>query len=252
MWYVEINQLTFAMLFIFCDEKIQTVSTACHYNFSAVAFYQNRFNNSGLRRIRNLKQGGKSLLPQVEQALCNNEGIALISHAIVPAELLPKGAKIKIADIGEVARNDLVWSICMIFTIAKLGLRLLERSWAFKTIDIFYDPKSLMQQHRHLIEQHLRNNLTQRLKWFVVTTNKNLGGKINIRIIKAVEKPQSGSPPDKFQLGVWIADRIVRRYEKITAEKGRGSIITEDITNAVNEILNEYLRCEDDPTNDKQ
>jgi len=97
------------MLCIFCDEKIQTVSTACHYNFSAVAFYQKRFNNSGLRHIRNLKQGGKSLLPQVEQALCNNEGIALISHAVVRAALLPKDAKIKSADIGEVPRNDLVY-----------------------------------------------------------------------------------------------------------------------------------------------
>ena len=67
-----------------------------------------------------------------------------------------------------------------------------------------------------------------------------------------MEKPQSGSPPDKFQLGVWVAERIVRRYEKITAEKGGGSIITEDITNAVNEILIEYLRCEDVPTNDKR
>ena len=190
--------------------KSQRSARTGHYNFSAVAFYQNRFNNSGLSSVKNLRQGGKSLLPQIEQALKNNEGIALISHAVVQARFLLPGAKIKIVGIGEVARNDLVWSICMIFTIAKLGLRLLERSWVFRTIDIFYDSKSLTPQHRDSIEQYLRNNLTQRLKRSVVMSNKNLGGKINVRRIKAGEEsPGQDISPDKFQLGVWLADRMV-------------------------------------------
>jgi hypothetical protein len=233
------------MLYIFCDEDIQPVGVAWHYNFSAVAFYQDRFNSSGVNSVRNLRQGGKSLLPQIEQALRNNEGMALISHTVVPADLLPKGAKIKFDDTVKVARKDVVWSQCMIATIAKLDLRLIKRSWAFKTIDIFYDSKSLTPQYRDLIEQYLRNNLTQRLKRFVARSNKNLGKKINIRIIKAVAKPQSGSPPDKFQLGVWLADRIVRRYEEVASKKAGGSIITEDITNDVNEVLIELFElCE--------
>jgi len=122
------------MLYIFCDEDSQPVGTDWHYSFSAVTFYQERFNNSGLRSIKNLRQGGKSLLPQIERALMDNEGIALISHAVIQARFLLPGAKIKIVDIGEVARKDFIWSICMVFTIAKLGLRLLERSWAFKMI----------------------------------------------------------------------------------------------------------------------
>jgi hypothetical protein len=145
----------------------------------------------------------------------DNGSIALISHAVVQARFLLPGAKIKIVGIGEVARNDLVWSICMIFTIAKLDLRLLARSWAFKTIDIFYDSKSLTPQHRDSIEQYLRNNLTQRLNQSAAMHDKNFGGKIKVRRVKAVGKPRPGSPPDKFQLGVWLADRIVRRYEEV-------------------------------------
>jgi len=57
-----------------------------------------------------------------------------------------------------------------------------------------------------------------------------------------VEKPQSGSPPDKFQLGVWLADRIVRSYEKVSANKDGDSIITLDITKDVNEDLIELLK----------
>ena len=230
------------MLYIFCDEDIQPVGTDWHYNFSAVAFYQNRFNNSGLRSIKNLKQGGKLLLPQIEQALKHNGSTALISHAVVPAELLPKGAKMKIDDTVKVARKDVVWSRCIIFTIAKLGLRLVNCSWAFRTIDIFYDSKSLGQQYRNLIEQYLQKNLTQHLYRSVAMSNKNLGKKINVRRIKAVGKPQPGSLPDKFQLGVWFADRIVRRYEEVAIKKEEDSIITDDITNDVNEDLIELLK----------
>ena len=240
------------MLYIFCDEDIQPVGTDWHYNFSAVAFYQSRFNNSGLSCIRNVRHGGKSLLPQIEQALMDNEGIALISHAVVPADLLPKGVKIQIDDTVKVARKDLVWSQCMILTIANLGLRLIEHSWAFRTIDVFYDSKNLVQQHRNVIEQYIQNNLTQRLNRSAAMHEKNLGGKIKVRGIKAVEKPQPGSPPDKFQLGVWLADRIVRSYKKGTAKKAGGSIITVDFTNDVNEDLIECLSCECNFTNNKR
>lgn len=240
------------MLYIFCDEKIPTVSTAGHYHFSAVAFYQNRFNNSGLNSVRNLRQGGKSLLPQIEQALMDNGGIALISHAVVQTRFLSPGEKIKIVNIGEVAHTDLVWSICMPFTIAKLGLRLLERSWAFRTIDIFYDSKDLKQKNRDSIEQYLRNNVTQHLRRFIEKSDKNLSDKINVRRIQEVKKSPSGSPPDKFQLGVWLADRIVRRNEEVASKKAGGSIITEDITNDVNEVLIELFELCSDYTSNKK
>ena len=270
------------MLYIFCDEKIPTVSTAGHYHFSAVAFYQNRFNNSGLNSVRNLRQGGKSLLPQIEQALMDNGGIALISHAVVQTRFLSPGEKIKIVNIGEVAHTDLVWSICMPFTIAKLGLRLLERSWAFRTIDIFYDSKGLKQKNRDSIEQYLRNNVTQHLRRFIEKSDKNLSDKnklprrkqrgiqsksqlfpsrqaagnlpveINVLRIQEVKKSPSGSPPDKFQLGVWLADRIVRRNEEVASKKAGGSIITEDITNDVNEVLIELFELCSDYTSNKK
>lgn len=197
---------------------------------------------------------GKSLLPQIEQALRNNEGITLISHAVIQARFLLPGAKIKIVDIGEVARNDFIWSICMVFTIAKLGLRLLERSWAFRTIDIFYDSKDLdlKQKNRDSIEQYLRNNVTQHLGRFIEKPDKNLSDKINVRRIQEVKKSPSGSPPDKFQLGVWLADRIVRRNEEVASKKAGGSIITEDITNDVNEVLIELFELCSDYTSNKK
>jgi hypothetical protein len=240
------------MLYIFCDEKIPTVSTAGHYHFSAVAFYQNRFNNSGLNSVGNLRQGGKSLLPQIEQALMDNGNIALISHAVVQTRFLSPGEKIKIVNIGEVAHTDLVWSICMPFTIAKLVLRLLERSWAFRTIDIFYDSKDLKQKNRDSIEQYLRNNVTQHLRRFIEKSDKNLSDKINVRRIQEVKKSPSGYPPGKFQLGVWLADRIVRRNEEVASKKAGGSIITEDITNDVNEVLIELFELCSDYTSNKK
>jgi hypothetical protein len=227
------------MLYIFCDEDIQPVGTDWHYNFSAVAFYQSRFNNSGLSCIRNVRHGGKSLLPQIEQALSHNGSIALISHTVIPAELLPKGAKIKIDDTVKAALKDVVWSWCMISTIAKLVL--LDQSWTFRTIDIFYDFKSLTEHYRDSIKQYIRNNVRQRLNQSVTMFNQNLGGKINVRRIEAVKKPQPGYPPDKFQLGVWLADRIVKSYKKGTAKKAGGLIITVDITNEINEMLIELL-----------
>jgi hypothetical protein len=230
------------MIYIFCDEAISSDSSYWVYLYSAVAFSQRKYKNSGFSRIKRLTKGGPSLLKPINETLKATEGLALLSHAQVPESLLPQGAVWKTNDISGMSPKDFVWSVSMILTVAYLIRMLLERKWKFKTVDVFYDPKSLSQEHKIAVEKVLQDRLKQHLKRFLQSTNHH--GRVKVRRVKAVEKPKPGSTHDKFQLGTWLADRIVRRYNKVVNMERRNLIETKDITQDVVDTLNDFLnRC---------
>jgi len=227
------------MLYVFCDEDISRKNSEFLYLYSAVVFYQKRFNNSGFSKIKRLTKGGPSLLKPINETLKATEGFALLSHAQVPESLLPQGAVWKTNDISGMSPKDFVWSVSMILTIAYLIQMLLERKWKFKTVDVFYDPKSLSQEHKIAVEKVLQDRLKQHVKRFLQSTNHH--GRVKVRRVKAVKKSKPKTTPDKFQLGTWLADRIVRRYNKIVNMKRRNLIETKDITQDVIDTLNDFL-----------
>lgn len=69
------------MIYIFCDEAISSDSSYWVYLYSAVAFSQRRYNNSGFSRIERLRKGGTSLLEPINEMLKATEGFALLSQA---------------------------------------------------------------------------------------------------------------------------------------------------------------------------
>jgi hypothetical protein len=233
------------MLYVFCDEDISHDSTDWRFVFSAVSFYQNKY-NSAISTIQKLREGGGSLLKQILQALKTTEGFAFISQARVPATLLLPGADCRTPDIPRMACKDFVWSVSMLFTVATLVRLALERGWVFKAVDIFYDPKSLTREHQSAIEEVLHKRLKKYANQFVQRYDKNLGEKVNFRKAKALEKPRSGSQPDKFQLGIWLADRIVRRSDEVISKGAEGLIETENLTRMVNDTLTECLNSQGD------
>jgi len=226
------------MIYIFCDEAISSDSSYWVYLYSAVAFSQRRY-NSVFSRIERLRKGGTSLLEPINEMLKATEGFALLSQARVPKSLLPVDSDFQTGDIPRMSPKDFVWSLSMMFTVAYLVRIVLERRWNFKTADVFYDPKSLSKEHKCAMTKYLQDKLKLHIKHFL--QNTKIDGKINVRRVEAVKKSKPKTGPDKFQLGTWLADRIVRRYSKIVNMKRRSLIETKDITQDVVDTLKDFL-----------
>ena len=75
------------MIYVFCDEYIEEGIPDWRYRYSSVDFFQSSF-KAGISRIINLREGGKSLLQQIDQALKDTGGLVLLSQAQIPASRL--------------------------------------------------------------------------------------------------------------------------------------------------------------------
>lgn len=227
------------MLHIFGDEHIITETSDLVYSYCAVAFDQSRF-NTHLGSIRRLVAGGPSLLTPLTDTLREVHGFALVCHSRIHKDLLSPGEVWNTNDIPEMSPTDFVWSVSTILTIAYLIRDLLDRKWRFNTADVFYDPKSLSQEHRAAMEVVLQDRLRRHVAQFIRNTHH--AGMAKVRHVKAIEKPKSGVPRDKLQLGTWLADGIVRRSERFSSRNIEGLIGKRDITQDVNATLSDLLK----------
>lgn len=184
--------------------------------------------------------GGPSLLTPLPDTLRDVHGFALVCHSRIDKDLLPPGEVWNTNDIPEMSPRDFVWSVNMILTIAYLIRDLLDREWRFNTADVFYDSKSLSQEHRAAMEGSLQQRLRRHVAQFI--RNTHYAGEVRVRHVKAIEKPKSGAPLDKLQLGTWLADCIVRRSERFSSQNIEGLIGKRDITQDVNATLSDYKR----------
>lgn len=216
------------MIYVFCDEDKIFCGSDALLRYTAVAFYQDRYNVHGEDRIRELFSGGTSLMQPIIEMLKNTNGLALLTQARIPKDFFMEGEDICTSDIPKMALPDYWWSISMTLTIAFLFPILVKRRWTYKTVDVYSDPKSLTDTHRIKISEVLQ----QRLKRHVKELRKKMlqEKKFNIRRVREIRKPKAGSQYNKFQMGVWLADRIVRKYDDFAKVDNTGVIEFRDIT----------------------
>lgn len=216
------------MIYVFCDEDKQLSGSDALLRYAAVAFDQDRYNKYGEGRIRELFVGGPSLAQPIIEILKNTNGLGLLTQARIPKDSLKEGEIICTPDVPKMAHPDFLWSISMALTIGWLFPILFKRRWSYKTVDVYHDQKSLTKIHRMKISEYLQ----QRLKWQARDFRRKMlqEAKFNIRRIKETPKPKHGFPFDKFQLGVWLADRLVRRYDDFVNIDNTGVIEFRDIT----------------------
>lgn len=215
------------MIYIFCDEDKNFIGSDVLLRYATVAFNQNRYNGFGNNKIRELYKGGPSIIDSIIETLKGTKGFVLITQARIP-ETSMLGGEISTADIPRMARPDFYWSLSMALSIAWLFPILNKHGWSCGTSDVYYDPKSLTEVHRSKILESLQSRLKRKVNQFL----KEVGQKANcnIRRVQEVPKPKSGSPLDKFQLGTWLADRLVRNYDRLVEMDGNNVIEFRDIT----------------------
>jgi hypothetical protein len=199
------------MLYAFCDEDN---SKHPQLNFACVLFYQNRYSR-GVRQIQMLRDGGSDFSQKMKEVIEELGGFCVTSTFRFPARLMTPGVVDGTREIPRMARVDTAWGIGMILTVATALRRVLEEGWHFRTVDLYYDSKSLTVQHRDAIHETLRGRMTEYANQYSRMQRRNQGKTLAIRRFSETAKP-GADPPSQFQLGVWLADRVVRRAEQVS------------------------------------
>lgn len=227
------------MIYVFCDEDKKHSGSGDLFRYAAVAFNQGCYNRLGEGRIRELLTGGTSFNQRMIEILKNNNGIALLTEAQIPKDFLSAGEVICTPDIPKMALLDYLWSISMVFTIGCLFPILTKKRWSYKTVDVYYDPKSMTDIHRNKILEYLQQRLKRQVKDFRRKMNQE--SKFNIRRVKEIPKPKSRTQFDKFQIGVWLADRLVRKYDHLASIDDTDVIEFMDITDHCLNIFSKHV-----------
>ncbi len=145
-------------------------------------------------------------------------------------------------EIPRMARVNTAWGIGMILTVATALRRVLEQGWNFRIVDLCYDSKSLTVPHRDAIHETLRGRMTQYANQYARMQGRNQGKPLAVRRFSEVVKPGT-NPPNQFQLGVWLADRVGRDAEQLSG----GVIELHDLSTLGEETLAQW---EADSTSD--
>ena len=226
------------MIYIFCDEDTKLTDSDVLLRYAAVAFHQEHYNRLGENRVRELFKGGPSIIKPIIEMLKKTDGLVLIMQARIPNVYISAGEVISTADIPKMALQDFCWSLSMVFTIGWLFPILSKHRWSYGTSDVYYDPKSLTNVHRSMIKKYLQSRLKKQVNEFLKKMHQE--AKCNIRRIQETPKPKSAFPLDKFQLGTWLADCLVRDYDRLVRMDGSDVIEFRDITDHCLNILSKH------------
>lgn len=216
------------MIYVFCDEDQKASGPEIFLRYAAVAFYQDHYNRLGEGAIDKLFDGGHPQIQQIIEMLKKTDGLVLLTQARIPKSRWLAKEAINTSDIPKMTPPNFFWSVSMALTIGCLFPILTKRCWSYSTVDVYYDPKSLTAVNRTRILEYLQQKLPDQVKEFRKTMYQKV--KCNIRRIQEVPKSESGSPPDKYQLGIRVADRLVRKYDLLDRINVMDLISFRDIT----------------------
>jgi hypothetical protein len=148
------------------------------------------------------------------------DGAAFVGTAILDESLYRPGEIDSTNDVSAMKRPDLIWSMCATFVLGTLILKVLQHRQEIGTVDIHFDPKTLTLAHSEAWKKSLREMVVRNAKRFALERSLGHLRKLSIRRIEPVTK--SGHRPhksDKFQMGIWVADKLCSNFDDIETLK---------------------------------
>lgn len=119
-------------------------------------------------------------------------------------------------DVPAMTRPDLIWSMSAVFVLGTLILKLLQHSREIGTVDIYFDFKNLKPDHSEAWKKTLRELVVKSAKRFAWERSLGQLKKLNIRRIEPVKKESHlANVKNKFQMGVWAADKLCQYFDEI-------------------------------------
>jgi hypothetical protein len=162
---------------------------------------------------------------------------ALVGWISLDEQLFRAGEIDGTDDIPAMRRKNNILSVYAAFVIASLIAKLLSEKKDIGKLDIHPDPKSLGQQHLRVVEEFLRKNVVSTAKGFA--SHLGLSSTIQIGRIGFIAKARGANARDKFQTGVWVADRLCSSYKPI-ASGGFSRIAAKDMSEVVRRTVQQF------------
>jgi hypothetical protein len=192
------------MHYLFFDESYPGNSPG-KVVFAGWAVGQDRLNRTP-RRLQELSR--TPVLSSIDRMLEDLQAWAVVTRANLDPALFRLGDTDGTDDVARMSRTDNVWATCSTFLVSTLISGFYARREDLATVDVYHDPKSLKSAHDEARRQILRGLVVQNAKEFSAAGNSKLFKKLNIRRIESVAKPLDSLSADKFQIGVWVSDRL--------------------------------------------
>lgn len=143
-------------------------------------------------------------------------GAAFAAVASLDDSLYRAGEIDSTNDIPAMKRPDLIWSMSAVFVLGTLILKLLQHSREIGTVDIYFDSKNLKWAHSEAWKKTLRELVVKSAKRFAWERSLGQLRKLNVRRIEPVAKADHlGEVLDKFQMGIWVADKLCSNFDEI-------------------------------------
>lgn len=178
------------------------------------------------------------VLKRIESMMESLEARAAIGVATLQRGILRTGEFDGTNDVPKMARADNVWSQCVAFTTAALLAEYLIAGEPIGTVDMYFDPKDLKLEHRVAFEAALREQAVGEAKRQASKRGRDLFKKLNVRRIQAVPKPKRDEEPNKFQMGVWVADKLCSNVGKLVEGSGHSArILVDDISSSPARVI---------------
>lgn len=223
------------MHYLFFDEAYCRKSPG-KMAFAGWAVEQDRLNRQP-KQLQELSR--KPVLDSIDAMLRDLGAWAIVARANLDPALFRSGEVDGTDDVARMARTDNVWATCSTFLVGSLISGFYKRKENLATVDVYHDSKSLKSDHDEARRGALRGLVVRQAKEFSAARNDGIFEELNIRRIESVTKPSNYLNANKFQIGVWVSDKLCSSAD--AAQVGQFSRIRSfDMSEQVRRTIQQY------------
>ena len=212
-------ELSAGLFYIFCDEKYLNVAGKKRFLTGYIATPQDAWNSLSKARRDLIEPLKVTRLERIRDLLDDVNGIAVVAYADVKTALVPAGERDTTDDITNMSRADHIWGNAIAMGLAATAKWIAIHGLKVKNIDVYYDTRSIKDAHRQALTKVVTNTLSS----IIHNVNSPAGYKPKFRRFNDTPKAKNSGQRNKFQSGIWIADRLLQDAQIIIecGEMGR-------------------------------
>lgn len=226
-------ELSAGLFYIFCDEKYLDVAGKKRFLTGYIATPQDAWNSLSKERRDLIEPSTVNQLERIKHLLDDVSGIAVVAYADIEKGLLPSGERDSTGDIPNMSRTDHIWGNAIALGLAATAKWIAIHGLLVKNIDVYYDTRSIKDGHRQALTDVVTNTLSSIIK----DVNSPVGYKPKFRRFNDTPKAKNSMPRDKFQSGIWVADRLLQEAQSVIECGDLGRIHARDNSKNINGYL---------------
>jgi predicted DNA binding CopG/RHH family protein len=220
------------MYYFFLDESYPRSESHKRIVMTAWAVEQTKF-DACKERLRDLHR--PPVLKRIDELFEATGALAIVGKANLEDHTFRAGERDGTDDIADMARTDNIWSQSAFFAVGFLTKELARRGNNVGTIDIYHDPKSLKTDHAEALRRALEDTLVETARQRSLPHLHSL----EIGRIEEVRKAKN-RVPNRFQLAIWIADKLCSGFTGATPSNTMSRVIQWDMSDLIKRTTQQF------------